>query len=173
MAFTVQDDTGLITGANAYISEAFADTYHSDRGNTAWAAEMSAAKQIAIVRATDYLDLRFRYVGERLYHTGQSTEWPRNDAYDVDDDQVLGIPPEIQEATAEYALVALSQSLVTNPDRDDTGRAVQAKTEKVGPISESVEYRAGAGFEMPKYPSADRKLFVRGLILQRGILRRG
>jgi hypothetical protein len=162
MAFLVQNDSGSVAGANALITLAEFATYAADRG---WdiGAYNDAARQVAIVKATDHLNTRFSYVGERLQRT-QRTEWPRMDAYDADNNYVNGIPQEVKDATSEYARIALTADLNPAPARDDYGQAVQARSERVGPIEQSVEYRAGAAWTMPIYPTADRFLTVRGLV---------
>lgn len=169
MAFTVQDDNGSVAGANAYIDVAFLDAYHLDRGNTVTGT--TTEKEQAIVRATDYMDHRFRWVGERQ-SIDQRTGWPRIGAEDRDDDHRSGIPEEVKEACAEYALISLSATLNPTPTRDDTGRSMQSKSEKVGPISESVSFVSGGSFSMPKYPVADNKLRGAGLVVSGRIMRR-
>ena len=94
MAFTVQTDPPT-TGANAYVTTTEFRDYHRDRGNTVTGG--SSAMQQAIIKATDYLDYRFRFVGERQL-VGQTTEWPRIGARDVDRENVAGIPTEVKEA---------------------------------------------------------------------------
>lgn len=172
MAFTLQNDQGGVVGANAYIDVDFFTEYHNDRGQK-FSCESNREIEQAIIRATDYLDKRFRFTGERL-NIRQTTEWPRLDAHDIDDNTIIGIPPEVKEATAEYARIALGQDdLFPTPTRDETGRVVQSRSEGVGPLNEMVTFTAGAAFEMPRYPTADRKMVVRGLTERRGILRRG
>lgn len=169
MAFLVQDDSGSVAGANAYLTVAEFKAYHDDRGNS-YVGFDDTAIQRAIVKATDYMDRRFSFVG---YQEGeeQRTMWPRIDAFDEDDHLVEGIPDRVKEACAEYAIVALSATLNPTPTRDATGRDVQAKSSTVGPISESITYAGGAVFSGPKYPIADAKLL--GLIVSAGEIRRG
>ena len=50
-----EDGTGLAS-ANAYVSIEFADEYFSARKNEAWAGLDSAAKEAAIIKATDYIE---------------------------------------------------------------------------------------------------------------------
>lgn len=101
------------SNANAYISEADADTYHSLRGNAAWAAASSADKQAAIVRATFAIDGTYRrkFAGKKASAT-QPLEWPRSSAkdangYTFDDD---ALPPALVNATAEAALIELGEA---------------------------------------------------------------
>jgi len=169
MAFTVQDDDGSIAGANAYLTVAEFKAYHADRGNDL-SSYGDVDIQRAIVKATDYMDHRFQFVGYQA-NDDQRTMWPRVDAFDEDDHLVEGIPDRVKEACAEYAFVALASTLNPTPTRDATGRDVQAKSSTVGPISESVTYAAGASFASPKYPAADARLS--GLVVAAGEIRRG
>ncbi len=172
MGLILQDDGGLVVGANAYLSlQSFKD-YHALRNNdlgTATDPELEAA----IIRATDYLDNRFHFVGSRLNGRSQSTEWPRRGARDRDGSTVRGIPPEVTEACAEYARRAVSAELNPDPLRDDTGALVLSKAEGVGPLSESVTYASGAKIELPRYPAADQKLIRSGLVRTGGMVYRG
>lgn len=171
MALIVQNNSGGVDDANSYITLAFFKSHHDARGNDYSAATNTELEQ-AIVRATDYLDQRFTFIGERL-NVDQGTQWPRMNAYDRDDHYVDDIPQEVKKATAEYALIAVDQALNPTPDRDSTGRTVQSKDETVDVIRERVTYTSGAVFELPKYPISDRMLAARGLLTSRGRMVRG
>lgn len=172
MGLTVQDDNGSVAGANAYITVEEFKTYHADRGN-AFSSFTDPQIASAIVRATDYLDQRFSFVGQRLQGRDQSTEWPRYVARGRDDYAINGIPVEVKEAVAEYALRALSAALNPDPERGGTGAAIAAKSESVGPISDSVTYVSGSVFTLPKYPAADQRLIKAGLTRTGGTVLRG
>jgi hypothetical protein len=172
MALIVQDNNGSVPGANGYISVAEFKAYHDDRAQ-AYTGFNDAAIEAAIIRATDYLDQRFRFVGKRRQGRSQTTEWPRSDAWDRDERDVNDVPPEVKEATAEYALRALAATLNPDPERNASGVAIQSKSEAVGPISESVTFVSGAIFTMPKYPAADQRLFSSGLVRTGGTVLRG
>lgn len=150
--------------ANGYVSLAEARAYWAARLRTHPSTSDDDAVAAAVIKATQYLDTRFRFVGYRK-DKGQLREWPRDDAYDDRGDSVDGVPQAVKDATCEYAFRALSTELMADPTRDDSGRVVVSKDEKVGPISESVEYSEFAGFEMPSYPAADRLLTQRGLVV--------
>ena len=171
MALTVQTDQGNVDGANAYVDAAYVIAHHADRGLDL-SATATATLEAAIVRATDYLDQRFTFVGVPIY-TDQSTGWPRSNAKDCNGWLVSGIPLAVKQATAEYANIALSVELNPTPERDGTGQTVAAKSEGVGPLSESVRYAAAGQFKMPKYPKADRILVVKGLVVSNRQIRRG
>lgn len=167
MALVVEDGTGK-ANAESYISVADADTYHSARGNAAWAAiATDALKEEALRRATDYMlqKYRLRWYGERV-STTQALDWPRNwveyqdYAYITQNGaQTIGgylyypadeVPEEVKRACAELALKAASATLYA----DQT----QQKTRvKVGPIeteydkhsSQSTRYVAIDGLLSP------------------------
>lgn len=158
MAFVFTPETGDgVVGANAYITESFADDYHDGRGRTDWAAGTTADKQSAIVRATDYIEFRFgrKFRGTRQSRT-QGLEWPRIAAFDNDDFLLQDVPEQIQKACAEYALIALRQGeLAPNPplptgdetldgtastDEESSSGIVTRKRERVGPIEEETTY---------------------------------
>ncbi|WVW77400.1 head-tail adaptor [Stenotrophomonas phage vB_SmaS_Bhz59] len=172
MALIVQTNDGNAAGANAYITLAFFTAYHADRGNAIPGTPTDAQKEQAIIRATDYLDQRFIFVGRRLLGRDQTTEWPRMDAWDLDRNLVTGIPLEVQEACAEYALRALTAELNPDPSRDASGAAIQSQSQQVGPIAQSVTFVSGAVFTMPKYPAADAKLRRTGLVRSGGTVLR-
>lgn len=109
MAFVVEDGSGK-ADANGYISVAFANSYHAARGRTDWVALSDADCELAIVRASDYIDLRFgpRFRGTRI-SPSQALQWPRYGAFDNSGYLYSGdraVPIQIQKACAEYALIA-------------------------------------------------------------------
>jgi hypothetical protein len=130
VALITEDGTAK-TDAESYISVADADTYHSNRGNTAWAALETAAKEQSLRKGTDYMlqTYRSRWKGTRLT-AGQALDWPREwvereDYYltgSAPPDSVDGafyypsdeVPVEVQRACAELALRASAGDL--SPD---------------------------------------------------------
>lgn len=165
MAFIVQTDSGTVSNANSYITVDEFKNYHKDRGNEITVGTGDIQK--AIVKATDYLDTRFRYVGERL-NRPQATEWPRLNAFDIDETLINGIPIEVKEATAEYGLQALNGDLYITPTQEATGQTLRREENQVtvDGVKRAKEFFRGAntGFHLPKVPVADQKLRARGLI---------
>lgn len=182
MAFVVETGEGL-ESANAYATLAFVDSYHSDRGNTKWAGS-DTVKQQAIVRATDYVDKRFRlrfrgYKSKDL----QALQWPRYNAVSDNGFWIQGIPELLKKAIAEYSLRALllgvlapdpKQLTPSQSNVEDVGNGaetnsgvVQEKQEEVGPIKERTIYASASsvklnrpsqtvsGLYLPEYPEAD------------------
>jgi hypothetical protein len=164
MAFTVEDGTG-VADANSYTDVAFADAYFADRANATWAAAVTADKEAALVKATDYIELRFkdRWKGN-LAPEATTLSFPRQYFYDrkgeLVDFTADGIPTDIQKATAEYALRALSADLLPDPTVADSGQAIKRTFDKVGPIETEVEYEGGAARPdlIRPYPAADKLL---------------
>ena len=133
MALIVEDGSGK-SDSESYISVADASTYHTARGNAAWAAlATDALREAALRRATDYMRqaYRSRWQGYKV-NEDQALDWPRYDVevegYAIDSDIV---PTEIKNACAELALRASAAEL--SPDL--TQGVVR---EQVGPIA--VEY---------------------------------
>ena len=177
MAFTQETGEG-VAGANAYISLAFVDSYHTDRGNSGWTGD-NAVKQAAIIRASDYIDKRFgsRFRGYRQTKD-QGLDWPRLNAVDDSGYLLDEVPDQLQKACAEYALRALSLTpLAPDPalsftTRDTTGSGssqsdtaqggvLTSTKEKVGPIETEYKYQAlseDAMFKLPPFPEADMLL---------------
>lgn len=170
MSFIVEDGT-IVANANAYVTVAEFRAYHGDRGNSL--AGFSAGNmEDAIVRATDYLDARFQFVGQKRSRS-QSTQWPRYNAFDTDNFMVGGVPVEVKEACMEYAFIALSEDINPTPERSPTGQVVSSKSERVDVLSESTTYATGDSFTLPRYPVADLKLARSGLIIVGLQVRRG
>lgn len=157
MAFVVEDGTG-VADANAYITVAWADAYHTDRGNASWAGN-DAVKQQAIVRATDYIETRWegRFKGSQEHLDPlQPLQWPRLYVYDLNGLPVAGIPVALMRATAEYALRALSAALAPDPNLAQGAATLVRK--KIGPIETETRYAEVAVPVLQRYPAADRLL---------------
>lgn len=155
MAFVVEDGTSK-EDANSYISVADADTYIAVfTTRTAWDEATTSAKEIALQRATQYLDNYYgaRYKGTRR-DQDQALMWPRIWAKDLDGftfpcDE---LPACLVNATAEVADRIVDGD---NPlaDQSDTAKIRSQKT-VVGPIEESVEYIGGMELGK-KYPNVE------------------
>lgn len=139
----VEDGTGL-ANANVYLSVADADTYHADRGNSAWAALTTAQKQAGLLYATTQIDVSYSWKGY-LADPDQALEWPRLSSDDtegrVTDNEV---PDKIKQATAELAL--LHQTSALNATYSRGGRV---KRQKVGIIEREFFEDAPEGVTTP------------------------
>lgn len=158
MSFVVEDGTG-IADANSYVAVAYANAYFLDRANTSWAAATNSAKEVALVKATDYIELRFRdrWKGN-LAPEATTLSFPRQYLYDRRGELVTGIPDDIKKAVTEYALRALSADLLPDPTDADSGQAIKRTFDKVGPIETEVEYEGGSARPdlIRPYPTADK-----------------
>lgn len=177
MAFTPEDGSQVV-GANAYATAAQVTEYLTDRGREAengWNALASAAQEVAIIKATDYIEKRWgpRFRGTRKGADAvQGLEWPREGAYDDDgfaypNDE---IPRRLIQAVAEYAVRAASAELLQDPGAigEAIDRDIRRKTEKVGPLEDTTEYfgnEVAVSALLPDvtpYPAAD--LLLRELV---------
>lgn len=175
MALTLQDDSGTVTNANTYIDVAAFRAYHADRGNDVSAYDDTKVGQ-ALIRARDYLDQRFKYIGFRFRGVNfQSTEWPRYNAYGRDDLLIVGVPREVKDAQAEYALRALTMTLNPDIQRDLSGRQVTSIDKELAGMKQSIAFSGTLPPSLPEYPAADLKLRQAGLVRSSmsGGLRRG
>lgn len=164
MALVVEDGSGL-PDAEAYCSAADADEFHATRGNAAWAARSTEAKEQALRRATDDMLQQYsgRWKGERI-SASQALDWPRDgvviDGFELRSDEV---PAAVVRACAELALRALSGALTP-----DEGPGVKSKT--VGPIE--IVYQDGARDEK-RYLAVENLLrpYLRGAASQITLVR--
>ncbi len=156
MAFTPQDDTGLIAGANTYATVAELEAYWLER-NSDISALTDAVKQAALIKAWEYTDYAFSYCGQRLNGRTQTTQFPRQYLYDCEGNEVEGIPYEMKNAQMEYAKRELDGTTLQE-DGSATG-AIKREKNKIDVIETEIEY-VGSGQDGNKvsYPTADNKI---------------
>ena len=155
MPFVVEDGT-MPAGACALAGVAFADDYISARyAGSTWATATQAAKEGALVQATDYLN-GMPWKGRRAV-AGRTMSWPRVEATDADGYAVAEgtVPQQVQAACAELALLALQG----RPLLSAIERGGKVKRKKVGPLETEFMDDAPAGTQ---YPAIDALL--RGLV---------
>lgn len=159
MAFTLQDDTGLISDANSYVSVQEFKDYWADR-NTDYSAVVDLVIESALIQATSYIDSRFVYVGYKLNGYSQTTEFPRGNLWVCDTTstiEVEGVPREVKQACNEYA-----QRIVAGGDLqadENPEGSIKRKKEKIGALEEEVEYSGqGSSGSFISYPTADSKI---------------
>lgn len=88
----------------------------------------------------------------------QSLSWPRRNVYNEGGVEIVTVPDQVKNAVSEYALRALTASLLPDPSTDESGQLVVKKMEKVGPIETETELLAQQSVILKKYPAADRWL---------------
>jgi hypothetical protein len=97
--------------------------------------------------------------GGNLYGITQPLSFPRTNLF-FEGYPLYGVPQFLKFALYEFAVRALEFELMPDPVADESGRIITGKTEKVGPIEETVSYSGYATIEnaMGSYPGADRIL---------------
>lgn len=110
--------------ANAFCDVAYADAYHSLRGNTLWTGT-EPQKQAAIIKATDYIEQVYgqRFIGT---YSGEGLSWPRYNVFQYASD---AIPDVLRKATCELALEALAGDL--NPATGGTQAVIREKVDVI------------------------------------------
>jgi hypothetical protein len=144
----VEDGTGLET-SNSYVSlEEFQD-YWELRNDATVAALSDEDATAALVKAAQFLDYTYRWVGDR-YSALQAMSWPRVVFFDRDARAMYAnvIPQRLKDAQCELARESAVNGLTAVLDR---GGRVQNET--VGPLS--VTYFSDATGEK-SYPLVDR-----------------
>jgi len=155
MAFTPEDGTGLST-ANANTTVEYADAYFAERNVTLWSDLFLSAKQAALIKGTDYIEMRWssKFKDNELFPDIQALSFPRNGK--------VAIPVNVLKATCEYALRAATGELTTDiVNTNPVNLRVLKRIE--GAITTETETSYPSNYQgqsqYPKIPAAD------GLIL--------
>lgn len=152
MAFIVEDGTGL-SNANSNVTIEYADVYFSERNVTAWSDLFTAVKQSSLIKATDYIEMRWstRFKDNKLFPDIQALSFPRTGT--------VAIPVNLLKATCEYALRAASGELTS--DISATVNPVNTRVLKriEGAITTETETSYPTNYQgkpiYPKIPAAD------------------
>lgn len=148
MAFTVQDDDGSIDNANSLVTVAEFEAYFLDRGKDYTDDDdyPEATKEAALVRATDYLNYRYEWVGQKKSST-QGTCQPRYDLYDLDGNIIDVIPEPVKQDCYELAAYLIDNSLSTLYSNITGAESnVKMKRSKVDVIEKQIEYFAAVDY---------------------------
>lgn len=157
MAFVAEDGTGIVE-ANAYGTVSEFMTYWADRGQDLSDLEGEAV-QAALIRATDYMELRFasKWKGIRMF-VEQGLSFPRKRIFSREGVEYsnVAVPKKVKAACFEYTKRALDAALLPDPTLNSN---IISQTETIGPISTSTTYAGGANAtKIQPYPSADMLL---------------
>ena len=180
----VEDGTGK-DDANSYSSIADADTYANERqvgAFIAWKDADESNKVAALIIATQYVDLRWRYVGSISVEDAgagdpQALKWPRGPAVDADGIDVSDeVASQIIDATVEYAARAIDPTtlearelLFDEENLDSANRFIKLKREKLGPLEEETRYsESRATSKLRDYGRADKIIRESGLLAGAG-----
>lgn len=180
----VEDGTG-ITDANSYTDRADATSYAQLRQFgpfIAWLEADESNQVAALIQATAYVDIRWRFVGEiSVEDTGsgdpQELSWPRTPAIDSEGNDVSDtVPFQVIDATIEYAARAIdpvtleARSLLFDEENlDPANRFIKLKREKLGPLEEETRYsETRATSKLRDYGQADKIIRNSGLLASAG-----
>ena len=97
--------------------------------------------------------------GGNMDGISQPLSFPRVGIY-MEGSPVRGIPQILKFSTFELAKRAIEDDLLPDPEQDASGRTVVMKSEKVGPIEDTVKFSGFAQIEnlMRVYPAAEKLL---------------
>ena len=148
-----EDGTGF-ANAESFASVPWADAYHSRHGNDAWATKSLNLKEIALRKATEYMEQEYRALWDGYRYTvTQALSWPRWEVRMLD--QAYGyrwwpsyigfntVPDIVRNACCELALRALTVALIV--DVGPTKKRVKVgpiETEYTGNLSGNLVYTA-------------------------------
>jgi len=177
MSLTIEDGTGIQT-ANSYATVEEFIAFHTDRGNTVLAEADTDQIEAALVKATDYLQQKFRMLwnGSRTY-TWQRLDWPRRgvavpDFFDPFFRDLSNVPISFQDTlfipenevayevkVAQFLIAAetFSGSLSTGVIQPALGRTT--KREKLGVLEvEYFDQAQGSSRQTTKYWNVEQTL---------------
>ena len=163
MTLIVEDGTG-VADANSYGATQELKDYLALRGNEALDLLTDPELEPLLVRATDYIELRWssKFKGQVL-DSDQDLSFPRT-AFN-------GLPERLKRACFEYAVIANDGPLAPLLDQDDSGREVKSRSEDTaGVIKESTTYATTTPRAFKRYPVPD-KLISPLLRQARGVIR--
>ena len=135
--------------ADFYSTLADANVYHVAHGNVLWTGT-DELLNAAMLRGSEYIDRAYRssFPGFKTLLRDQLREWPRSDAYDIEDNYLDHevVPDEVFNATYEAALRELLNPGSLMPDYNPGGQQKRVKVDVI-----EVEYTAphGAASSMP------------------------
>lgn len=171
MAIRTQSREGTVEDANSYSTVDAFRAYHVER-MVDLSSYTDQQVEAALVKATDFLDARYSFVGQPL-KADQGTACPRYLSSGEQRNQYLQdintLEPSylltnaqwnaLLKACVQLAYRALRQpkGLMPDPAFDATGQSVSKKTVKAGPVEKSVEYSGPSNPDaaVPSYPSVD------------------
>jgi hypothetical protein len=154
MTLIIQDDTGLVAGANSYATVAEFIAYWADRGITYSDTELIEA---SLIKGWEYTDTAFDYCGCRLNGRAQTTQFPRTGLKDEEGNLVTDIPYEMKNAQMEYAQREI-EGVTLQQDANPLG-SIKSERKKVDVIEKETVYTGSGGIGgQVAYPTADNKI---------------
>lgn len=159
MTLIAQNDLGNVADANSYVSLDYYVNYFAAL-NVALDDNDDEVLEANLIRATRYMDSRFKFRGYKSLAREQTTQWPRVGVIDREGYSVAGVPFEIKNALCEYAYKDLLGQLTNEPVTDANGRPIVEVSTSVGPLSETIKYAQASG----DYPSYRPHQIIDGML---------
>lgn len=125
VTLVVEDGTG-ISNANSYCTLDYALEYCTMKGYTDWQNLSENEQKIYIIRGTEFVDNFYNWRGIR-YRQSQSMAFPRDNIYDDDRYEVVGIPEKLKKACIEAAFLNVSSGANTLFSTKDENGAIKKK----------------------------------------------
>ena len=155
MALVVETGTASAT-SESFSSVADALAYFTARGNTAWLALTTAQQEVALRKATDYMEAVYsqRWAGTRTTSV-QALSWPRYNVF-VNGFVTLSssVPRAVINACSELALRAAAGELLSDSTQQKTRTKVdvlEVEFDKYSP--QSVQYLSITALLAPYFES--------------------
>jgi hypothetical protein len=152
--------------ADSYVTLEAANAYFLARADAAWAAANDAAKEVALRKATAYLDNQYRgrFVGIKATQA-QSLAWPRVDggrifSYPLRDADGFNIPIDAVPDQIKTAALVIASLALAGIDLEPTlerGGAIKSISKQIGPLGKSITYADGAS-PVDRYTAAEAAL---------------
>lgn len=104
----VENGTGLVD-ANSYVDIAYSDNYFTSHGVFAWSDLTEEQKEVLLIKATDYIDNVYQWLGTKL-NKEQALRFPRENLYDYEGIEVTDIPKALKDAVCESVNVLMKNT---------------------------------------------------------------
>ena len=129
----VEDGTGIFN-SNSYVSLDFADEYFFSRGYSEWENLEEKNKEQLLVKATDYIDNIYQWLGSKKTST-QSLRFPRVNLTDYEGIEIVDIPLSLKYSVCDVAFECLKGTELFGKE-DTNGNVI---SEKIGQLAFTYE----------------------------------
>lgn len=169
LSFIVEDGTGL-ENSTSFVSVAYANSYATIHGKTAWSALTNEQKEITLVLASDYINSQYNWRGEPV-HPSQALALPRRGFSIPSGSLTTGVPACVKKATAELATRCFSSeggsvTYVQLVDDIEMAGSIKSYKNKLDVMEEQVTYASPSDLkDVRPYPSIDA--MIEGWLLKR------
>ncbi len=160
MSLVIEDGTG-VSNAQSYLDVIGFKSYCTARG-IPYSSYADPAIEYGLINGTEYIDIRWgaRLKGDLQFPDTQSLLFPRLYIYDEQGRYLTGIPERLKRATAEYALISLTQELMPNYLDQDSDKILIEETKDIGPIKKTQKFQLGRNSGSTSFNKADSLMSV-------------